>query len=81
MKEVEKGERKGGKKEEPVVVGGEVWGANDWKNGEVSLWKINSAVERKGLPSTDFGSQSLDSESGRGAASTPIVAVSSAGLK
>lgn len=30
------------------------------KNGEVSLWKINSAVERKGLPSTAFRSQPLD---------------------
>lgn len=81
MKEAARGERKWRKKEEPVAVGGEVWGANDWKNGEVSLWKINSAVERKGLPSTDFGSQSLDSKSGRGAASTPIMAASSAGLK
>lgn len=24
--------------------------SGEWKNGEVSLWKINSAVERKGLP-------------------------------
>lgn len=48
------------------MVGGEDWGANEWKNGEVSLWKINSAVERKGLSSTAFGSQPLDSESGRG---------------
>lgn len=39
---------------------------NEWKNGEVSLWKINSAVERKGLPSTAAGSQPLDRESGGG---------------
>lgn len=48
------------------MVGGEDWGANEWKNGEVSLWKINSAVERKGLSSTAFGSQPLDSKSGKG---------------
>lgn len=47
-----------------LMVGGEDWRANEWKNGEVSLWKINSAVERKGLPSAAFGSQPLDSESG-----------------
>lgn len=51
------------KQNELLVVGGEDWRANEWKNGEVSLWKINSAVERKGLPSTAFGSQPLDSES------------------
>lgn len=48
------------------MVGGEDWGVNEWKNGEVSLWKINSAVERKGLPSTAFGSHPLDGELGGG---------------
>lgn len=62
------------------MVGGEDWGANEWKNGEVSLWKINSAVERKGLPSAAFGSQPLDGESG-GGVSTPIMVVGTAGLK
>lgn len=32
-------------------------GANEWKNCEVSLWKINCVVERKGLPSAASGSQ------------------------
>lgn len=53
---------------------------NEWKNGEVSLWKINSAVERKGLPSAAAGSQPLDRESG-GGMDTPIMVVGTAGLK
>lgn len=24
--------------------------SGEWKNGEVSLWKMNSAAEKKGLP-------------------------------
>lgn len=68
------------KQKELLVVGGEDWRANEWKNGEVSLWKINSAVERKGLPSAAFGSQPLDSRGRRGV-STPIMVVSPAGLK
>lgn len=43
----------------------------------------SAAVERKSLPSTASGSQPLDRESvgGRGEVNTPIIAVSTAGLK
>lgn len=39
-----------GERRELLAVGGEAWRANEWKNGEISRWKINSAVEREGLP-------------------------------
>lgn len=52
----------------------------EWKNGEVSLWKIHSVVERKGLPSTTAGRQPLDRQSG-GWGETPIMEVCTVGLK
>ena len=73
-------EKENGETEELLTTGREDWGAIEWKNGEVSLWKINSVVERKGLPSTAAGSQPLDRESG-GGVNTPIMVVGTAGLK
>lgn len=42
--------KENGERRELLAVGGEAWRANEWKNGEVSRWKINSVVEREGLP-------------------------------
>ena len=75
-----RGKNKKGEIQELLTTGREDWGASEWKNGEVSLWKINSAVEWKGLPSTVAGSQPLDRETG-GGVNTPIMVVGTAGLK
>lgn len=57
--------------------------SGEWKNGEVSLWKINSVVERKGLPPLLLllGNGRWTESWEGGGWSAPIMVVGTAGLK